>query len=920
MSIFNLEKIFKPSAIAVVGASRRENSVGEAVMRNLTQCGYEGSIFPVNPKYEELFGLTTHASIRDIEAPLDLAVITTPIETVPSIVEACASRQVGAAIILSAGGKEAGDEGRAIEARIREIAYRGKVRIIGPNCLGVLCAGVNLNASFANHMTLPGRLAFISQSGALCTAILDIALHERIGFSHFVSIGSMLDVDFGDIINYLGNDPEVSSIALYVENLSNFRKFMGAARAVSRVKPIVVLKSGRSPAGARAAASHTGALAGEDAVYDAAFKRAGIARVQTIEELFDCAELMAKQPRPGGPGLAIITNAGGPGVMAADALALYGMEPVTLNAATIARLDECLPRYWSRGNPVDIIGDATPDRYRDAVRICMAAPEVNSLLVILTPQALTNPTAVAESVTRILERRRVSIFTVWMGAGDVEKGREIFNRAGIPTYETPERAVHAFMTMYRYSRNLEMLQEIPPKLPRDLRFNQREASEIIQKGLEEGRKFLDEVESKRLLAAYGIPVNPTEAARSEDEAVAGAGAMGYPVVVKIHAKGISHKTDVDGVMLNLRNESDVRRAFRQVVENALLTQPDAEILGVTVQPMLKGHLYELIVGSVRDRDFGPVILFGMGGIMAEVLKDRALALPPLNRLLARRLMEDTRVFQLLKGYRNRPGINLLLVEEVLIRLSHLVADFPQIVELDVNPLVPGRDQVWAVDARVAIEPSEITPPMHLVISSYPVQHEKQVVTRGGIEVLLRPVKPEDGPLLVDLFNTLSPTSIYFRFFRPIKYLSHEMLARFTQIDYDRDIVLVAIDQRGESETMLGVVRLMGDPDATRAEFAIVVGDPWQGKGVGAALLEHCLSIAADRGMREVWGYVLPENTTMLALGRKVGFSVTRVPGAGEFELRIALYPGWTPDADLSSEPAPIPGDSCGKGRRWGSPP
>jgi len=897
MSVFNLEKVFKPTSIAVIGASEDKNSAGFAVMRNLTQCGYEGRIFPVNPRYDAVFGLPCYRGLDEISDRVDLAVIATPIGAVPAIIEDCAVRKVGGAIIISAGGKEAGPEGQAIEDQIREIAHQGGVRVIGPNCLGVLSAGVNLNASFANHMTLAGRLAFVSQSGALCTAILDIALKERIGFSHFVSIGSMLDVDFGDLINYLGNDPEVSSIALYVENLSNFRKFMSAARAISRVKPIVVLKSGRSPAGARAAASHTGAMAGEDAVYDAAFRRAGIVRVNTIEELFDCAELMAKQPRPGGPGLAIITNAGGPGVMAADALSQYDMEPAVLGRSTVSRLNELLPPYWSHGNPIDIIGDATPERYREVVEVCMSATEVNSILVILTPQALTDPTAVAQSVLSAIDRRRVSVFTVWMGAQDVEKGREIFNKAGIPTYDTPERAVKAFMVMYWYSRNLEMLQEIPPKLPRDLVLNHASAREIIDSELRDERRVLTEFDSKRLLKAYGIPVNPTVVARSEEEAVLEAGRMGYPVVVKIHAREIPHKSDMDGVMLNLRNESDVRRAFRQVLENALLNEPEAEILGVTVQPMLKGHYYELIVGSVKDRDFGPVILFGMGGLMTEVLKDQALALPPLNRLLARRLMEETRVYQLLKGYRNRPAANLLLIEEILIRLSHLVTDFPEISELEINPLIPGQDHAYAVDARVVIEPARVPPPMHLVISSYPSQHEKRTVTPKGVEILLRPVKPEDAPLLIDLFNTLSPTSIYFRFFRPIKYLSHEMLARFTQIDYDRDVVLVAMEQGTEGETMLGIVRLMGDPGATKAEFAILVGDPWQGRGVGAALLEHCLSIAADKGIKEVWGYVLPENTTMIALGRKVGFTVTRVPGAAEYELRIELKTGWALDRE-----------------------
>lgn len=888
MSIHNLDKIFRPAAVAVIGASERQGSIGWALMKNIIDGGYQGEIYPVNPRYTELFGFKSHGSLRSLDRPVDLAVIATPMTSVPGIIQECADASIGGAVIISAGGKEIGEKGVEIEARIAQIAQKGNVRLVGPNCLGIVSEDAKLNASFAHQMPLPGRLAFVSQSGAICTAILDVSIKERIGFRYFVSVGSMLDVDFGDLLNYLGQDPEVSSIVLYVESLTHFRRFMSAARAVSRVKPIVVLKSGRSPAGAKAAASHTGALAGSDEVYDAAFKRAGILRVQTIEELFDCAELMAKQPRPAGSGLAIITNSGGPGVMATDALANYGKEPAVLSGETLAGLNEILPPFWSHGNPIDILGDATVERYALTVETCMDAPEIDGLLIMMAPVALSDPTAVAATLVGLLKKKRLSIFTVWLGAAQMEKGREIFNNAGIPTYETPERAIQAFMSMVTYARNLELLQQVPPNLPRELVYDRGTGRRLIDDALTRGDRTLTEVESKALLAAYGIPVNPTEAAASADEAVRTAKKLGYPVVMKIHSRAITHKSDAQGVVLDLRDDESVRETFAQILERAAAYDSKADLLGVTIQPMLKRQDFELILGAKKDPDFGPVILFGMGGIMTEILKDRAIALPPLNRLLARRLLEETHVYRLLKGYRNRPPANLALLEEILIRLAQLVIDFPEISELDVNPLITMDDHACAVDARVLVEPSRVTSPLHLVISPYPSQYEWRLVTRGGLEVFVRPVKPEDAPLLMELFGILSPTTIYYRFFSPLKVLPPDMLARFTQIDYDRDVCLVAMETTGSGKRMLGIARFMSDPDVTKAEFAIVVGDPWQGKGVGAVLLEKCIDIARERSLRTIWGKVLAENTTMIGLGRKFGFKVKRDVETGDYELRIHL--------------------------------
>ena len=883
-----MDKIFEPESIAVVGASEKEGSIGSVHVQNLIQGGYQGKIFPVNPHYTSTHGLKAYPSISRIDHAVDLAIIAIPISSVPSVIRECAQVRVGGAIVVSAGGKETGPQGREIEDRIRREAETGGLRIIGPNCLGIICPGRKLNASFAAHMPQSGKVAFISQSGAICTAILDLALKEEIGFSHFVSIGSMLDVDFGDLIDYLGNYPEVNSILLYIESLTNFRKFMSAARAVSRVKPIVVLKSGRSPAGARAAASHTGAMVGEDAVYDAAFKRAGIVRVQTFGELFDCAELMAKQPRPKGPRLGIITNAGGPGVMAADSLAEYGAEPARLEQETIEQLNELLPPFWSHSNPIDVLGDASPERYAKAVDICLKAKELNGLLLILTAQGMTNPAEVAELLTQKLKAKPCPVFASWMGGMEVEKGRDILNHAGIPTYDTPESAVKAFMYMHEYSCNLQMLQEIPPKLAKELHFDRDWARAIIDEELKSGNGILTEIESKSLLTAYGIPVIHTEVATSVEEAKRLATHMGYPIVVKVHSPDIVHKTEAGGVQLDLYSEAAVSVAYRKTIKNARAYNPEAKILGVTLQPMIQRPDYEILLGAKRDENFGPVILFGMGGVLTELLKDWSIGLPPLNRSLARKLMESTRAYSLLKGYRNKPGANLALLEEMIIRLSQLLEDFPEIVELDMNPVIVNEGRPCAVDARVILKPSEVPAPLHLVISPYPAQYESQTVVKDGLAVFIRPIKPEDAPALLDLFHTLSPTSVYYRFFSPMKSLSASMLARFTQIDYDREIALVALQEERPEGKMLGVARVIGDPDGKKAEFAVMVGDPWQGKGVGAKLLEKCLQIAKRRGIETVWGIVLRENTQMLALGRKLGFEASRTEEPGELELTIDL--------------------------------
>ncbi len=884
MGQHNLSRIMKPRQVAVIGASEKAGTVGNALMRNLLDEGFPGTVLPVNPNYRKIHGRQSYSSISELQVEVDLAIIATPIHTVPEIVLECIKSKVGGAIIISAGAKEAGAVGRDIENKIRKVSLSSGFRIIGPNCLGIIQPHSKLNATFVSGMPPAGNLALVSQSGAICSSILDLAFKERIGFSHFVSIGSMLDVDFGDMVDYFGNDNSVKSILLYIENLTNFRKFMSAARSVSRVKPIIVLKAGRSNAGAKAAASHTGAMVGEDAVYDAAFKRAGIVRVDTIEELFDCAELMAKQPRPRGPRLAIITNGGGPGVMAADCLSRHGYEPAPLDHQTVARLDEILPVCWSKNNPIDILGDASAERMRQVLNVCLDARNFDGVLVILAPQAMTEPMPVAESLVAAMKGHQYPIFACWMGGKSIGKAVDYLNESAIPTFDTPERAIRAFLYMVAFAKNQELLLEVPPKVIRDMVFDHQKAQEILNESPTEG--FISEKQVQDLLTAYGLPVVQTVIANNEDQASQLSRRMKYPVVLKLLSSDITHKTDAGGVHLDLRSDIDVRKAYQQIMASAKRYREDARIEGVTIQPFLAKPDFEILLGAKRDPDFGPVILFGMGGIFTEVLKDKSLGLPPMNRLLARRLMQETKAHVLLQGYRNHPPADFEKLEEMIICLSQLLIDFPQIAELDMNPVLIMNGKPIVVDARLLVSPANVSSPLHLVISPYPGENVSRMVTESGMHILIRPVKPEDAPLFSNLFEVLSPTSIYYRFFGVLRELQPAMLSRFTQIDYDREIALVAIDEGSEFERMLGVARIIGDPDSMTGEIAVLVGDAWQGKGIGACLMRKCLLIAEKRGFKYIHGIVLKENKNMLALAKKLGFTLNRGEDYGEFEIQI----------------------------------
>ncbi len=871
-----LDKFFKPESIAIVGASAKENSIGRILIDNLRKDGFSGSIYPINPKHGEILGIPAFPSITAAPAGIDLAIVAVPIKGVPEVMRECGRAKVAGVIIISAGGKEVGEEGTKIEAEIHAAAQAGGVRYLGPNCMGLLCPHSHLNASFAAHSVRPGSVALLSQSGAICSAILDMAEAQNIGFSHFVSIGSMADLDFAEMIDYLGNNDQVRSILIYMESLTHHRRFMSAARSVSRVKPIIVVKSGRSEAAARAATSHTGALAGEDEAYNAAFRRAGIIRVDTIAQLFNCAEALGKMDRPLGANLAIITNAGGPGVMAVDAFSKWSkweVEPATLSPETLEKLDSVMPPHWSRNNPVDILGDAPPERYLAAVQGVLAAPEVSGALVLLSPQAMTDPTAVAEILAPEVKKQAKPLFAVWMGANDVAPGIAVLNTAGIPTFETPEEAVDTFMEMYSYTRNLELLQETPPRLPADLKVNTNQVRTFIDECLKRQTLLLTEVEAKAILSAYGIPVNPTVTASSAEAAAAAAKKLGFPVVAKIHSPEISHKSDVGGVRAFLKSEEEVAAAFEDMVSRARAAMPDARIFGVTVQTQVEKSPLELILGAKRDPQFGPLLLFGLGGILTEVLHESSVDLPPLNLLLARRLMQRTRFYKVLQGYRNIPSANLGLLEEVLVRLSQLVEDFPEIIELDINPLLISNGRPVSVDARILLEPSTVPAPRHLIIAPYPNQYESTWLLEDGTPLLLRPMKPEDESLVAEFLSNCSEDTIYFRYFKLIKKWTHEMLVRFTQNDYDRELGLMAIGLPPGPEVMMGVSRMVMTADRSTSEFAVIVADAYQGNGLGEKLLERVIEIARDNGVKMLHGDVLATNLVMLGLMKKMGFDI-----------------------------------------------
>ncbi|MEM4200710.1 MAG: GNAT family N-acetyltransferase [Nitrososphaerales archaeon] len=883
MVTLHLDKIFNPKSVAIVGASDEEGSVGYAIMKNFLDSNFKGEVYPVNIRKEEILGLKAFQSVEQLPKTVDLAIIATPAKTVPEVVEQCGKAGIKGLIIISAGFKEVGPEGKALEDKILEIKQRYDLRIIGPNCLGIVRPSINLNATFINKMPKQGNIAFISQSGALGTAILDWAIHENIGFSNFISVGSMIDVDFGDLIDYLGTDPKTRSILMYIEGITDARKFMSAARHFARTKPIIVVKAGKFSESAKAAASHTGSLTGEDDIYDAAFKRAGVVRVDEIADLFNCAEVLGLQPLPEGPNLAIVSNAGGPGVMATDALIAKGGKLAKLSPKTMETLNSVLPPYWSRGNPIDILGDANADRYRAVLEACFKDENIDGIVIIYTAQAVADPIEIAKAVVEVCKSERYThktILTSFMGAGVIEEANRILNENGIPTYSTPEQAVKTYLYMYQYKRNLELLYETPEELPVDVSPPKRPILFAMRNAVMENRDMLTEAESKEILLYYGLPVVSTHVAKTAEEAVQLVSQTGYPVALKILSPQITHKTDAGGVALNLNSEAEVREAFERIIKNAKAYNPSAEILGVSVQPMIKKRGYEVIIGAKKDPIFGPVILFGMGGVSVELFKDYAIGIPPLNQTLARRLMEETKVYQLLKGYRNMPPANLKLLEEILIRFSQLIVDFPQIREVDINPLIIDEKEAFVLDARIAIDKDlvfkKVEPHQHLIISPYPKKYETLWKLRDGRTVILRPIKPEDEPLWLEMFQSFSEESIRYRFFQIIKDTPHEVRVRYCNIDYDREIAIVAELNEEERKRILGVVRVSLEPDRKKGEIAFIVADPWQGLGLGTKMVDYVIEIAKEMGVESLYAIMLPDNYQAMKLTKKMGFTLQKM--------------------------------------------
>jgi len=889
----NLDKIFNPKSIAVIGASDEEGSVGYTLMKNLTELKFKGKVYPVNIRKKKMLGFKAYQTVDQLPETVDLAVIATPAKTVPEVAEQCGKAGIIGIIIISAGFKEVGPEGKALEERILEIKKKYNLRIIGPNCLGIIRPSINLNATFGTKMPQPGNIAFISQSGALGTAILDWAIYQNIGFSNFVSVGSMIDVDFGDLIDYFGTDPKTRSILMYIEGITNARKFMSAARHFARTKPIIVVKAGKFGESAKAAASHTGSLTGEDMTYDAAFKRAGIVRVDEIADLFNSAEVLDMQPLPRGQNLAIVTNAGGPGVMATDALIARRGKLAKLSQKTMETLNIILPHYWSKGNPIDILGDAKADRYKAVVEACLDDENVDGFLIIYTPQGVENPAEIAKSVVELRKSKGSykTILTSFMGHEEVEEANHIFNENNIPTYSTPEQAVKTYLYMYQYKRNLELLYETPEELPVDSAPPKRPLMVIMRNAARENREILTEMEAKQLLENYNTPVVKTLVAKTADDAAFSASQIGYPVVLKILSPQIVHKTDAGGVVLDINSEAELREAFDNVIQRAKEYNPEAEIRGVTVQPMIKKGGYEIILGAKTDPLFGPVILFGMGGIGVELFKDVAIGLPPLNQTLARRIMEETKVYQLLKGYRNMPPANLKLLEEVMVRFSQMLVDFPQLKEVDINPLLINEKEAFALDARVVIDKervfAELEPHEHLVISPYPKKYETLWKLRDGRTVLLRPIKPEDEPLWLEMFQNFSKDSIRYRFFSIIKDTSHEMRVRYCNIDYDREIAIVAELTENGRKKILGVARVPIEPDKKTGEIAVIVADPWQGLGLGSKMVDYMIEICKDKKLETIYGYMLGDNYRTINLMKKMGFTIKYI-GDGTMKATLNL--------------------------------
>ena len=876
-----LHTLFEPESIAVIGASETANSIGVTLVRNMLDSGYKGKLFFVNPKHETVFGQPSYASVGTIPQRLDIAVICTDAAAVPEIVEACGRAGCRNVIVIAGGFAEAGPRGASLQRAALENARRHGMRLLGPNCLGIMRPGSQINLTFGHGFAHAGTIGLISQSGALCTAILDWALPNKIGFSNVVSLGAESDVDFGEVLDYMVSDPRTENIFLYIEGIKNARRFMSALRAAARCKPVLLIKVGKHPAGEKAARSHTGALVGADDVFDAALRRAGVVRLANVGQMYAAASALFSHFRPRGNRLAIVTNGGGPGVMAADYAADIGIPLAQLHPATVTRLNELLPANWSKANPIDILGDADPARYGASLQACIDDEGVDGVLAILTPQAMTDPTQAARTVIDITRLSDKPLVTCWMGEEQVGEARKLFQGAGIPTFRTPEPAVDLFSHVSNYYRNRQLLMQTPPSISEQAPPRLESARLVIESALMEGRKILSEMESKAILSAFRIPIAQTMVARSASEAMVLAEELGLPVVMKIDSPQIAHKSDCGGVRLNLNSLAAVRDAWLEIMDGVKKNRPDAQINGIAIEPMIqKANGRELVVGMMRDQVFGPTIVFGPGGTGVEAYNsERAVALPPLNPFLVADMLASTRTNARLGQFRNMPPVSMAAIEAILLSVSAMVCELPWISAMDINPLIVDENGAVAVDARITIENLPITAGRydHMAIHPYPSHLETGYQAKDGTQVRIRPIRPEDVRMEQEFVRALSPESRYMRFMNTIREVSPAQLVRLTQIDYDREMAYVATIDADGAEKEVGVVRYATSPDGESCEFAIVVADDWQGKGLARRLMGVLIDTARGANLRYMHGDFLAENTRMLAFVASLGFVLSAHP-------------------------------------------
>jgi len=880
MSHHYLHPLLNPRSVAVFGASEREDSVGGTLYRNLRRSGFHGEVYAINPKHETLFGERCYPGTDALPQTPDLALIATPAHTVPMILEECGQRGIRQAIVLTAGFREVGPKGVALEEQVLHAAHKYGIRFIGPNCLGIQRPGIGLNATFSQGATVAGDLALVSQSGALCTAMLDWAETNGIGFSSVISTGASADIDFGEILDYLAYDTATKGILLYIEGIRDARRFMSALRATARLKPVVLIKVGRHEAGSKAVASHTGALVGSDAVFDALVRRAGVVRVNSITQLFASARALSTHIKPTGNRLVIVTNGGGPGVMATDRAVDLGVQLAELVPASIEKLNQVLPPNWSHGNPIDIIGDATAERYRAAVKTCLECDNVDGVLVMLTPQAMTHPTESAEAVVEVAKQSTKPVIACWMGEAQVAEGRQRFKAAGIPYFTTPEPAVESFSFLSAFYENQRLLMQTPEPLDEAVGPDVEGARLIIESALAQGRHLLNEVESKALLSAFRIPVAQTTIARDPTEAMLMAQQIGFPVAMKVNSPDITHKSDVGGVRLGLTSGQAVRSAYGGMLTEIHRLRPEARLDGVVVEPMVsRPHAREVLLGMISDPVLGPVIVFGSGGTEVEAIQDRAVALPPLNRVLAKDLIARTRAAKLLGEFRNHPPADMHALENILLRVSEMVCELPWIDEMDINPLLVDSHGALALDARIVIAPRVPSADRygHMAIHPYPTHLVTHWQLPNGADVVIRPIRPEDADMTQTFVRSLSAETKYFRYMDAVQELSPAMLVRLTQIDYDREMALLAVTQVDGQEVELGVARYAANTDGSSCEFAVVISDEWQKQGLGHKLMDKLMSVARSKGLKRMDGEVLKTNRRMLKLAEALGFSVEPHP-------------------------------------------